>query len=98
MTPHTDITFLTTLVPARGLRLLCRGRWHDVDESLGAVLVLPGHLLSVVTGDRVPPMLHEVVGVPLAAQRYPTDAARAAIARGRRLSITAQFRPQLGPL
>lgn len=33
VTPHTDIDFLTTLVPDAGLQALCRGRWYDIEPD-----------------------------------------------------------------
>lgn len=99
VTPHTDITFLTTLVPDPGLRIMCRGRWHEIDLGVlpeGSILVLPGHLLSLITGERVAPALHDVLGPRMSVRHFPNDTARHATARGRRLSITAQFRPQPG--
>ena len=67
---HCDMSVVTLLpaASARGLEICdARGLWHPIDVGEEQCLVQTGHLLTRMTGDRLPACLHTV-------EIYPEDA------------------------
>lgn len=88
VTPHTDVSFMTLIIPEPGLRFLCNGNWVQVKTYSNTVVIFPGHLLTIVTHDKIQPILHDVLGIPLSKTNGTQG----------RISVTLQNRPIEGQI